>query len=78
VAKDKSTEISSFAASLILIIATKNSWIKKRYALSVAKTAHTQMLQENKSKIVAIAKDFGWDISEGAPYKDFRIGFIII
>jgi len=38
--KDKRTEISSFAASLILVIATKNSWIKKRYALAVAKTAH--------------------------------------
>jgi DNA primase large subunit len=74
--KDKATEISSFAASLILVIATKNSWIKKRYALAVAKTAHVQMLKP-KEKIESIAKDFDWDIAEGKPYKDFRIGFSI-
>ncbi len=73
--RDKRSEISSFAAALILVIATKNSWIKKRYALSVAKTAHSQMLNENKGKIFAIAQDFGWDIGEGAFGKDFRIGF---
>ncbi len=47
---DKKKEISSFAASLILLIATKNSWIKKRYALAVAKTAHSQMLSSKPSK----------------------------
>jgi len=73
--RDKRSEISSFAAALILVIATKNSWIKKRYALSVAKTAHAQMLAENKGKIFAIAQDFGWDIGEGAFGKDFRVGF---
>jgi len=73
--RDKPTEISSFAASLILVIATKNSWIKKRYALAVAKTAYAQMLRENKDKIFAIAKDFDWEMSEGTPYKDFRLGF---
>ena len=77
--KDRATEISSFAASLIIIIATKNSWIKKRYALAVAKTAHTQMLQPGttKEKIESIAKDFDWDIADGKPYKDFRIGFSV-
>jgi len=73
--KDKTTEISSFAASLILVIATKNSWIKKRYAVAVAKTSQVQMLKEKKEKIVAIARDFDWDISDGMPYKDFRLGF---
>ena len=75
VVKDKRAEISSFAAASILVIATKNSWIKKRYSLSVAKTAHAQMLLENKGKIFAIAKDFDWNIGEGAFGKDFRIGF---
>jgi DNA primase large subunit len=77
--KDKATEISSFAASLILVIATKNSWIKKRYALATAKTAHAQMLkpETTKEKIESIAKDFDWDITEGKPYKDFRIGFSV-
>jgi DNA primase large subunit len=73
--RDKRAEISSFAAALILVIATKNSWIKKRYALAVAKTAHAQMLGESNGKIFAIAKDFEWDIDEGAFGKDFRVGF---
>ena len=73
--KDKRSEISSFAAALILVIATKNSWIKKRYALSVARTAHALMLAEKKGKIFAIAQDFDWDIGEGAFGKDFRVGF---
>lgn len=73
--RDKRSEISSFAAALILVIATKNSWIKKRYALSVAKSAHAQMLAEKKQKIFAIAQDFDWDIGEGAFGKDFCVGF---
>jgi len=73
--RDKRAEISSFAAAFILVIATKNSWIKKRYALAVAKTARTQMLVESKEKVFAIAKDFEWDIEEGAFGKDFRVGF---
>jgi DNA primase large subunit len=74
-ARDRRVEISSFAAALILVIATKNSWIKKRYSLAVAKTAHVQMLGESNGKIFAIARDFDWDIGEGAFGKDFRIGF---
>ncbi|MCW4000418.1 MAG: hypothetical protein NWE93_09275 [Candidatus Bathyarchaeota archaeon] len=76
-ARDKRTEISSYAASLILVIATKNSWIKKRYALAVAKTAYTQLRLEkaSKQKIYAVAQDFSWDINDGAPYKDFKLGF---
>ena len=73
--RDKRAEISSFAAALILVIATKNSWIKKRYALAAAKTMHAQMLGENKGKILAIARDFDWDIAEGCFGKDFRVGF---
>jgi len=75
---DKRKEISSFAASLILVISTKNSWIKKRYALAIAKTAYSQLLREEttKPKVLTIAKDFDWDISDGrAAYKDFRVGF---
>ena len=75
IVKDKGTEISSFAASLILVIATKNSWIKKRYALAVAKKAYGQLRFESKRKITAIAQDFDWVISEGLLGKDFGIGF---
>jgi DNA primase large subunit len=76
-AKDRKTEIASFAASMILVLATKQGWIKKRYALAVAKTAHSQMLppETSKEKIVAIAQDFGWTIIDGEPYKDFQVAF---
>jgi len=75
--KDKRTEISSFAASMILVLATKQPWIKKRYALAVAKTAHVQMLspETSKEKLLAIAQDFGWNIADGKPYKDYQVGF---
>ncbi len=74
--RDRRAEISSFAAALILVIATKNAWIKKRYALAVAKTAHAQLKQEtSKEKIVTLARDFDWDINDGKPYKDFSLGF---
>lgn len=72
--KDKRTEISSFATALILVIATKNSWIKKRYALAEAKTAYAKMLNESKEKILIIAKDFNWNLNSGKPY-DFCLGF---
>jgi|WetSurMetagenome_2_1015567.scaffolds.fasta_scaffold10962_3 DNA primase large subunit len=75
ITKDRRAEISSFAASLILVIATKNSWIKKRYALAVAKTAQVQLLNESKEKILAIAQDFDWAISKGVLGKDFGISF---
>ena len=75
--RDKQTEISAFAAALIFVIATKNSWVKKRYALAVAKSASIEMLNEKEEKVLAIAKDFGWDINSGQPHKDFRLGFNI-
>ena len=77
VARDKRTEIASFAASMILVLATKQVWIKKRYALAVAKTAHVQLLspQTLSQKIIAVARDFGWDIADGKPYKDYKVGF---
>ncbi len=33
------------------------------------------MLKEKPEKVLAIARDFGWDIADGQPYKDFRLGF---
>ena len=73
--RDKQTEISAFAAALIFAIATKNNWVKKRYALAVAKSAYVEMLNEKEEKVLAIAKDFGWGINSGQPYKDFQLRF---
>lgn len=75
-ARDKRNEISSFAASLILVIATKKPWIKKRYALAVAKTAYHNLVSEPPNKLLTIARDFDWDISDGKEaYKDYKLHF---
>ncbi len=74
--KKDNIEIPSFPGALVLVIATKNSWIKKRYALAEAKNAYLEMVQEKSNeKILAIAQDFDWVINDGKPYKDFRVGF---
>jgi DNA primase large subunit len=46
-----------------LAIATKNSFIKKRYALAEAKQAFIDMQLESSERIVAIARDFDWNLS---------------
>jgi DNA primase large subunit len=56
-------EIPSFPAAIILAIATKNSFIKKRYALAEAKQAFIDMQLESSERIVAIARDFDWNLS---------------
>lgn len=74
IVRDKRTEISSFAAAMILVVATKNSWIKKRFALAEAKTAHIKLLSEPKEKLMVVARDFGWNLKVGSPL-DFSLGF---
>ncbi|NLF87317.1 DNA primase large subunit PriL [Candidatus Bathyarchaeota archaeon] len=86
--KDERNEITAYAASLIIAIATKKPWIKKRYALAVAKTAYSDMLKyknanekQAKTKIYTIARDFGWNIIDGQKIagqsvgKDFGVHF---
>src|SRR5208283_5949788 len=55
-------EILSFPVALLIVIATENSFIKKRYALAEAKQASSDLinLKESKEKILKIAKDFDW------------------
>jgi len=55
-------EILSFPIALLLVIATENSFIKKRYALAEAKQASTDLFNEPKEKILKIAQDFDWKI----------------
>lgn len=56
-------EISSFPVAILLAIATKSSFIKKRYALAEAKQAFSSMQVESREKIFAIAADFNWDLA---------------
>src|SRR4030042_1174342 len=61
--RENYVEIPSSPAAIILAIATKSSFIKKRYALAEAKQAFSDMQLENRERIVAIALDFGWNLA---------------
>src|SRR4030067_2598466 len=55
-------EISSYPVALLLVSATENSFIRKRYALAEAKQASGDLAYESKEKILHIAENFGWRI----------------
>ena len=59
-------EILSFPAALLIVIATENSFIKKRYALAEAKQASADLALETKARILKIARDFDWQIKLSA------------
>ena len=61
--RENDVEIPSFPVAIILVIATKNSFIKKRYALAEAKTAFSNLQLEPREKLLAIAADFDWNIA---------------
>jgi DNA primase large subunit len=68
--RENDVEIPSFPVAIMLAIATKNSFIKKRYALAEAKQAFSNMQFESREKILAIAADFNWDLT---PNRDSEI-----
>jgi DNA primase large subunit len=49
--------------AILLVSATDNSLIKKRYALAEAKQATSELNGESKEKILKIALDFNWKIA---------------
>jgi DNA primase large subunit len=76
--RENYVEIPSFPAAIMLAIATKNSFIKKRYALAEAKQAFIDMQLETRDKIVAIALDFGWNLAVNRDSEvplEFEVGF---
>ena len=56
-------EILSFPVAVMIVIATENSFIKKRYALAEAKQTYQDMNLESEEKILAIARNFGWNLA---------------
>ncbi len=56
-------EILSFPVAVMIVIATENSFIKKRYALAEAKQTYEDMNLEPEEKILAIAQNFGWNLA---------------
>ncbi len=71
-------EILSFPVAVMLVIATRNSFIKKRYALAEARKAYEDIRLEPREKVLAIARNFRWKLAVNSraelPY-EFSIGF---
>ncbi len=65
-------EIPSFPVAIMLTIATKNNFIKKRYALAEAKQAYSELQLETNERLLAIAWDFDWNLTLN---EDTAIGF---
>jgi DNA primase large subunit len=61
--KDPQKEILSFPVALMLVSATENSLIKKRYALAEAKQASSELNTESKDFVYKVSLDFGWKIA---------------
>jgi len=59
---ENAVEIPSFPVAIMLAIAAKNFFIKKRYALAEAKQAFSDMQIENRERIGTIAVDVGWNL----------------
>ncbi|MDH7563396.1 MAG: DNA primase large subunit PriL [Candidatus Bathyarchaeota archaeon] len=72
-------EIVSFPVAVMLAIATKDSFIKKRYALAEANRAYEELLLEPREKIIQLAENFEWKIAathdSGLPY-EFTVSFV--
>jgi DNA primase large subunit len=77
--RNAEVEILSFPVAILLVIATEDRFIKKRYALAEAKQAYEEMRLESREKIMAIAQDFGWTMRENSSSRfacEFSLGFV--
>jgi len=70
--RDNDVEIPSFPVAIMLVIATKNNFIKRRFALSEAKQAYVDLQQEPNERLAAIAHNFDWNLT---PNKDTALPF---
>jgi DNA primase large subunit len=77
--RQEDIEILSFPITIMLTIATENTFIKKRYALSEAKQTFEDLRLEPKEKLQAIAQNFAWKlapIEKPKPPFEFTLNFI--
>jgi DNA primase large subunit len=61
--RNEEIEVLSFPAAIMLVVATENAFIKKRYALAEAKQAYSDMKFESKERILAIGQNFVWNLA---------------
>jgi len=68
-------EILSFPVAIMLAIATKSSFIKKRYALAEAKRAYEDFTEENRQRILELARNLEWKLTlAGQTLSGFEFG----
>jgi len=72
-----STEIPSYPVALLLVAATENTFIRKRYALAEAKQASTDLAIETPDKVFRIAENFNWRISQSGKQSKLPHGFLL-
>jgi DNA primase large subunit len=75
--KDLQIEIISFPVAIMLVCATDNSLIKKRYALAEAKQATNELKFESKETILKVALDFGWKIALMPPDSESAFEYVV-
>jgi DNA primase large subunit len=76
--KKADLEILSYPVALLIVIATENSFIKKRYALAEAKQASSDLQNEPNERIMKVARDFDWKINLTEKEKaDSPLDFVI-
>jgi DNA primase large subunit len=71
-------EILSFPVAIMLTIATKNNFLKKRYALAEAKRTFEDLKEENRQRILELARNFDWTLNlteQNFPGFEFAVGF---
>jgi len=71
-------EIISFPVAIMLTIATKNNFLNKRYALAEAKRTFEDLREENRQRILELARNFEWTLSlteQGHPGFEFALSF---
>jgi DNA primase large subunit len=76
---EEDIEILSFPVTIMLTVATENSFIKKRYALAEAKQTFEDLKLEPKEKLQAIAQNFAWKlepIENPQPPFEFTLNFV--
>jgi DNA primase large subunit len=74
-------DISSFPIAMLMVAASGNVHLKRRFALAEAKRVAAILSQENPEKIASIARSFKWNIEpteleKGAVHFDFTLSFL--
>jgi DNA primase large subunit len=76
--RNEDVEILSFPVAIMLTVATKNTFIQKRYALAEAKQTFEDLKTEPKEKLQTLTRNFNWKlepIQNPMPPYEFTIHF---